>query len=308
MRYFILAGALSLFSSAFVTSCGVGGGSCSDCDSMRVILYEYMQRDSMKSDLLRSYDEHLTSFGNIQDSIEAYEHQVDSLVQVIKRSGNTSGAQNSELQKYVQKIRNLISQNQQLAEELQNSGYKNASMDKLVSLLFANVEAKQAELRNTQQEISELRSKVTGLQTQVDDLTMQNTALSSEVTALNTEASKISGSVKVLQPKERKAKKIQQLDIFYNLNENPKAQAGTKTVYFRIVDSNGKLLDPSGDFDYQGSMIAYTLKADVSYSGKAMRDKVTWMRSQSALEPGSYTVDFFIDDHKGTSDSFTLDK
>lgn len=292
---------------ASITSCSTND-CCNDCDSMRVVLDEYVQRDSMKSQLLRSYDEHLSSFGNIQDSIDICRKSIDSLKTVITGRGKATGAQNAELQKYIAMMKGLIDKNLELAEELKSKGYKNASMDKLIQLLFANVEAKQAELKETQREISMLKSQVKGLETKVENLSSANEALTSEVAALNTKAAKVTGSVKVIQPKERKAKKIKSLDFVFSLNENDKAAKGTITVYFRVVDNTGKVLEPSGEFMYEGKSIAYTAKSSVDYKGENVRNKITWQITSSVLSAGTYTVDFFIDDHKGISDSFTLDK
>jgi len=292
-----------------VSSCGnAGSDCCADCDSMRVVLDEYIARDSMKSALLTSYDNHLSQFGNIQDSIDMYNRAIDSLKIVIKNKGRASGSDNAELQRYMAQIRGLIAQNQELAEQLQQQGLKNASMDKLIKLMYSSVEAKQNELAETQRNIETLKKEVKGLENKVENLATENETLSKAVVELNDVAARIPGACKVIQPKERKARKIQKLEISYILDANMKATPGSVPVYFRILDPMGKVLDPQGEFSFEGRSIAYTLKSFVDYKGKSVRNRIEWNKSHVVLEPGSYTVDFFIDTYKGTSDSFTLEK
>ncbi len=292
-----------------LAACGGQGDSCcAECDSMRVVLAEYVQRDSVKSALLTSYDNHLSKFGNIQDSIEMYNKAIDSLKVVIKSRGRASGSDNAELQKYMNQIRSLIAQNQELAEQLQQQGLKNASMDKLIKLMYSSVEAKQAELAETQRNINSLKKEVQGLENKVETLSTENETLSRKVEVLNDVAARIPGACKVVQPRERKAKKIQTLEISYTLEANMKSTPGTVPVYFRILDPLGKVLDPHGEFVFEGRSIAYTLKSFVDYKGKSVRQLIEWNKSHVVLEPGTYTVDFFIDNYKGTSDSFTLEK
>ena len=163
-------------------------------------------------------------------------------------------------------IRRLISQNEDLANELENSGYKSASMSNLVKIMFASVEDKQARLKQTEKELSDLKTKVKGLESKVNDLTQENSTLTSTVTDLSDKVSRISGSIKVIQPKERKAKKIQALNIVCNLKANPDAKKGVVNIYFRIVDEQGNLLkNPLGDFMFEGKEIAYSVKTTVDY-------------------------------------------
>ena len=290
-------------------SCASDNSQVSEVDSLRAILDEYIQRDSIKSDLLKGYDASISKFGYIQDSIAYYQQAADSLKNVIKKKSRATGEQNKELQEYMKQIRRLISQNEDLANELENSGYKSASMSNLVKIMFASVEDKQARLKQTEKEISDLKTKVRGLESKVNDLTQENTSLSSAVTDLSNKVSQISGSIKVIQPKERRAKKIQALNIVCNLKANPDAKKGVVNIYFRIVDEQGNLLkNPLGDFMFEGKEIAYTVKTTVDYQGEAISKNVTWNKTDQNLEAGKYTVDFFIEDRGEGHDTFVLDK
>ena len=290
-----------------MTSC-TSDSHCERCDSLQQVLDEYQKQDSMSSAMLYGLKAKLDSYGNVEDSIKNYRRSLDSLTTVIKKKGRATGDQNKELQAYMDKIKSLIAQNQEMAEDLKGSGYQSASMDRLIQLIFDNAEMRQQELNATQREIADLKTKVKGLETRIEDLSNENDNLSTEVKDLNYQMSQITGSVKVIQPKERKAKRIEKLDIVYTLNANDKAFSGDVTVYFRIIDPNGKVIEPSGDFTYEGVSIAYTMKDNVEYDRAGVRRQLTWKKTATTLTPGTYTVDFFIDSHKGTSDSFTLDK
>lgn len=308
MRYFgVLAVMVSMAASGVMTSCS-SGDHCDRCDSLQMVLDEYQKQDSMSAAMLYGLNAKLDSYGNVEDSIKAYRRSLDSLTTVIKKKGRATGDQNKEIQDYMDKIRSLIAQNQEMAEALKGSGYQSASMDRLIQLIFDNAEMRQQELNATQREIAELKTKVKGLETQIEDLSTENDNLATEVKDLSYQMSQITGSVKVIQPKERKAKRIEKLDIVYTLNANDKAFSGDVTVYFRIIDPNGKVIEPSGDFSFEGVRIAYTMKDNVEYDRTGVRRQLTWKKTATTLTPGTYTVDFFIDSHKGTSDSFTLDK
>ena len=307
MKYFMLFAFLLLAAAGFVTSCG-SDGKCDRCDSLCNLLDIYRRQDSMSSAMLYGLNAKLDSYGNVEDSIKSYRKSLDSLTNVIKSKGRATGDQSKTLQQYMDKIKTLIAQNQEMAESLKGSGYQNASMDRLIQLIFDNAELRQTELLATQREIANLKTKVKGLETQIVDLTSENDNLSSEVKDLNYQMAQVTGSVKVIQPKERKAKRIEKLDIVYTLNPNEKAFAGDVTVYFRIIDPNGKVLEPAGDFIFEGVSIAYSIKDNVEYDRSGVRRQLTWKKTATTLSPGTYTVDFFIDSHKGTSDTFTLEK
>ncbi len=307
MKYVLFSAIVFMMAVGMITSCS-SDQSCSQCDSLRNLLNLYQKQDSMSSAMLYGLNAKLDSYGNVEDSIKSYRRSLDSLTTVIKSKGRATGTQNKELQAYMDKMKRLISQNQEMAESLKGSGYQNASMDRLIQLLFDNAELRQQELQAKQKEIAELKTKVKGLETKIEDLSSENDNLTTEVKDLNYQMSQITGSVKVIQPKERKAKRINKLDIVYTLNANEKAFAGDVTVYFRIIDPNGKVLEPSGDFLYEGARIAYSLKDNANYDRSMLRRQITWNKTASTLTPGTYTVDFFIDGAKATSDSFTLDK
>ena len=307
MKYVLLSAMVLMIATGVMTSCS-SDKSCSQCDSLRALLDLYQKQDSMTSAMLYGLNAKLDSYGNVADSIKSYRKALDSLTTEIKSKGRATGAQSQELQEYMDKIRDFIAQNQEMAENLKGSGYQSASMDRLIQLLFDNAAMQQQELNATQREIISLKSKVKGLETKIEDLSNENTNLTTEVKDLNYQMSQITGSVKVIQPKERKAKRIEKLDIVYTLNANEKAFAGDVTVYFRIIDPNGKVLEPAGDFMFEGVSIAYTMKDNVEYDRSTVRRQLTWKKTATTLVPGNYTVDFFIGGQKGTSDSFTLDK
>jgi DNA repair ATPase RecN len=308
-KLFYFLPVLPVLYALFFTSCASDAHFESERDSLRAILDEYIQRDSIKSGILKGYDASISKFGYIQDSIAIYQKAADSLKNLIKSNSRATSEQNKELQHYMSQIRNLIAQNEELASDLENSGYKTASMSNLIKIMYASVEDKQARLRQTEKEITELKTKVKGLETKVSSLTQENSDLASAVSDLSGKVARISGSIKVIQPKERKAKKIQNLNIVCNLKANPDAPKGVVNIYFRIVNDKGELLqNPQGDFFYEGQEIAYTVKTTVDYQGDAISKNVTWSKTGQNLEAGKYTVDFYIENRKEGQDTFVLDR
>lgn len=305
----ILAAVLFFMALVHGTSCtGESASRCTDCDTIRMMLDEYIVRDSMKSALLASYDEHLSRFGNIQDSINMYKRAIDSLKLIIRRKGPFKGNESAELQKYISQINDLVAKNKELAQQMEAQGIKNQSMDNLIKLMYTNLEVNQNALAETRNEVEALKVEVKELGRKVEDLKIENVTLTQQVEEATAESKRIRGVVRVVPPKERKAKKIQSLQLSFVLESNMQARQGSIPVYFRILDPTGRVLDPHGEFRYEGSNIAYTLKSFINYTGKSARSQIEWNKSHVVLEPGTYTVDFYIDDYKGISDQFTLEK
>lgn len=306
-RFFVILTAISAVALSMV-SCGQGS-CCQECDSLQLVMEDLMRSDSLKSQMLEDYDSHISQFGNVQDSIAMYQRSVDSLKSVIRAKGSATGDDRQLLQRFMKEIRGLISKNEELARELKDAGYQNASMDKLIKMMFQSIEDKQRQLKQTQQEIAELKVQVQGLQTRVEELSSENATMTTTIESLNTKVSQISGTIKVVQPKERKAKKIQQLTLVYTLKANPDAPKGRVNVYVRIMDSNGSILkNPEGEFMFQGQSIAYTLRHAADYNGESCSGTMVWNKTTQNLEPGSYTVDFYIEGRRDCQDTFVLDK
>ena len=293
-------------------SCGLGEAEEEKmrADSLETLLMQYMDSDNQKSLMLLDYEQSISTFGNFLDSIKIREMEIDSLKSVIKRKGGSS-SDAKIIQELVKQIQGFISQNQEIAQEFQNSGYKNASAQKLVNLMLSSIDAKQKEVANLKTELSSLKIKVKDLEDENAGLVQEIAQTTQEKEEAEQTASKLSlSNIKINLPDVRKAKKVDSVNIKFAINENKYAQPGNVTVYIRISDQSGAILrtSESGMFDYLGSEIAYTAKKTSHFSGKKTPLSLTWHTDGITLTPGQYTVTFFMDDTEVEEASFVLKK
>ena len=305
--YIIIASLLMLNAS-----CGLGEAEEEKmrADSLETLLMQYMDSDNQKSLMLLDYEQSISTFGNFLDSIKIREMEIDSLKSVIKRKGGSS-SDAKIIQELVKQIQGFISQNQEIAQEFQNSGYKNASAQKLVNLMLSSIDAKQKEVANLKTELSSLKIKVKDLEDENAGLVQEIAQTTQEKEEAEQTASKLSlSNIKINLPDVRKAKKVDSVNIKFAINENKYAQPGNVTVYIRISDQSGAILrtSESGMFDYLGSEIAYTAKKTSHFSGKKTPLSLTWHTDGITLTPGQYTVTFFMDDTEVEEASFVLKK
>ncbi|MCQ2974435.1 MAG: hypothetical protein MJ211_06440 [Bacteroidales bacterium] len=302
---------LSIFSTIMFSCNMINGGSQYEIDSLQTLLDEYILRDSIKSAMIENYDNSISKFGNIQDSIKARELAIDSLRSVIKYKGYTTKDQSAQLNKLINQIRSFISQNQEIATKFQNSGYKSASAQQLVNMMLNTIEAKQKELVQLQEQVNQLSQKVSNLQEQNAELTNTISQKNEELTQIQNDASKLTlSNVKVTLPDVKKAKKINSIQFDYSINENKYAKEKSVTIYIRVYDENGNVLNnsESGLFNYQGNSIAYTTKSKVSYNGQKVSETVIWNTDGVILTPGKYLVSFFVNGAEIDQTYFILKK
>ena len=117
-------------------------------------------------------------------------------------------------------------------------------------------------------------------------------------------------AINIVLPDVRKAKKIETVDMKFNINENKYSQPQDVTVYVRITDKDGNVLrnNESGMFDYGGKSIAYTVKKNTFFSGNKTAMDITWHTNGITLTPGLYTVTFFMDGKEADQTTFLLKK
>lgn len=300
-------------------SCGIIGGDAeSRADSLETLLRQYQEENSRQSEMLKLYDNSIARFGNFEDSIRLREMAIDSLKSVIKSHGSATPEQNKELDRLVAQIKSYIAKNSNIAKDFKNAGYKTASAQQLLNMMFSAIDAKQKEVVALQQEISGLHQQVTNLRTENETLQSQNTELANEVAQTAKEKQEVTqdaakltlSAINIVLPDVRKAKKIETVDMKFNINENKYSQPQDVTVYVRITDKDGNVLrnNESGMFDYGGKSIAYTVKKNTFFSGNKTAMDITWHTNGITLTPGLYTVTFFMDGKEADQTTFLLKK
>ena len=106
-----------------------------------------------------------------------------------------------------------------------------------------------------------------------------------------------------------KAGKTERISITYTIDENPLAEIGQHTIYFRIVNPEGFVLADAGQSvrkfkSEKGDDIAYSRSVTVNYDGSKLTKSITW--DQDAFNPGTYKVEVYIDGYFAGTEKLSL--
>ena len=90
-------------------------------------------------------------------------------------------------------------------------------------------------------------------------------------------------------------KRITNIELCFQVLRNITAERGYKTIYIRIADANGEVLNTDGKtFEFEGKELIYSAKKEIEYNGEdtpvCMYYKVT-----NPLQTGSYSIAIFAD-------------
>lgn len=93
-----------------------------------------------------------------------------------------------------------------------------------------------------------------------------------------------------------RASKIQTISICFDVVENKVAEAGPKTIYVKMTDPNGNVLNVANKIQeltiQKDSVIQYTVELAFDYANERLNHCQLWTRG-NVLSRGVYTFDFF---------------
>lgn len=133
---------------------------------------------------------------------------------------------------------------------------------------------------------------------QVSTLKEEKEALTEKVTI----ASKLNASNIVIEKNNkrgktaRRIKDLTQLVFHFNIDRNPSAESGVKTVYLRIMKPDNSVLTKSSGntFAFENTRLTYSIKREIEYGGDAVPVTMYWNVEEFLFE-GKYQIDIFID-------------
>ena len=265
-----------------------------------VALKEQAELDMAQRELQNDYDElnnQFAIFENsrqlvIDDSVklaltEKYETarlQIEKLNQELKNQKNKSAAEIKKLRDEISTLRALL---RHYVEEINRLNQENMA------------------LRN---ENAEIKDKNQQLNERVAETTRRNEVLNERMTLA--EKLNVTGvSLMALNKKGKQEKKVQkakQLRVSFTIPQNNSTPVGEKTIYLRLVSPSGQLLGNGGSFPFEGTTLQATAKKVVEYAGEEIGGVTIYWDVDTALSPGSYTVELFADNYRLASRSFEL--
>ncbi len=223
---------------------------------------------------------------------------------------------------------------------------ENAEMDSLLEEAYAKIDAQKKKINYLigenqdyqilQQRMAEMRETVAIYEKEIQRLKAENDLLKAENTELlvkvdqtTNENKNLKGKVDVASKlkvssmnlkglsvtnggKEKptdKAGKTERISISYTIEENPLAETGQHTIYFRIVNPEGFVLADAGQSvrkfkSEKGDDIAYSRSVTVNYDGTKLTKTITW--DQDAFNPGTYKVEVYIDGYFAGTEKLSL--
>lgn len=175
---------------------------------------------------------------------------------------------------------------------------------------IAQVDSLGKENAGLKAENAEIRTANESLHTQVQEVAQKNEALNQRMTLA--EKLNVTGvSLQALNSKGRNEKnvtKARQLKVTFTIPQNNSTPVGPKTIYLRLTGPEGSLLGNAGSFSFEGTHVACSAKKTVEYAGDEISGITMYWDVNTTLNPGDYTVELFADNYRLTSRRFTLKK
>ena len=95
------------------------------------------------------------------------------------------------------------------------------------------------------------------------------------------------------------------LKVRFVLSRNATATNGMRSIYIRVINPVGEVINGGGTCPMEGSQVAYTAKQDVEYTGQ---EKLMEMYvPKTSLIEGKYTVQVIADGHEIGSRSVEME-
>lgn len=231
---------------------------------------QMMLDDSVKAALTQKY--------------ETARLQIEKLNQELKNQKHKSAAEIKKLKDEISTLRNLL---RHYVEEINRLNQENQAL-----------RSENAEIKDQNQQLT----------SRVQETTRRNEVLSERMTL----AEKLNVTGLTLTPlnkkgkQEKKVQKARQMKVTFTIPQNNSTPVGEKTIYLRIVSPSGQLLGNGGSFSFEGTTLQATAKKVVEYAGEEIGGVTIYWDVDTALSPGSYTVELFADNYRLVSRSFEL--
>ena len=160
-------------------------------------------------------------------------------------------------------------------------------------------------------ENNRVRSELAESNQQNMQLTSNNMTLSEKV-AIASQLNAASINVIMLDKKGKeqtknphKIDKKGTLKVRFVLSRNATASNGMRTIYIRVINPSGEVINGGGTCSMEGAQVAYTAKQDVEYTGQ---EKLMEMFvPKTSLIEGRYTIQVIADGHEIGSRSVEME-
>ncbi len=265
-----------------------------------VSLKEQAELDMAQKELQKDYDELNSEFSIFENSrqnlvddsvklalTQKYETarlQIEKLTSELKNQKNKSAKEIRKLKDEINTLRALL---RHYVEEINRLNQENQAL----RTENAEVKSRNQELNSRVQETTRRNEQLSERMTLAEKLNVTGVTLS----ALNRKGKN-----------EKKVSKAAQLKVTFTIPQNNSTPVGEKTIWLRIVSPSGQVLGNAGSFKFEGASVPATAKKVVEYAGEEIGGVTIYWDVDTALSPGSYTVELFTDNYRLVRRSFEL--
>ncbi|MFM7023467.1 MAG: hypothetical protein ACKOXB_10875 [Flavobacteriales bacterium] len=216
--------------------------------------------------LSKEKDEYLLQNKKLNSSINQLQREISS---VKENPGNTSG------------ISGLSNKIKGLEKQKNESDAKALNYQKENGKLLSEI----AQIKKTN---SRLNEEIVSLKKKLE------VASELRVTAINIECFKVK---KEKSKATEKARKINRINVSFDIFENLVADPGTKTVYVLLFNEKGQLIDTKGGNFYNKRSAkneAFTARKEIKFANAEMKESVSFDFNEK-LSKGKYRVEIYTD-------------
>lgn len=191
---------------------------------------------------------------------------------------NINDQQIEHVKDLIHRLKNRITVIKDESNELR---LQNELLKRENELLNSKVEAKTSEVKVLKENNNDLNQKV---------------STASSIKVSNISVNGVEKNRKGLYENETRAKRVDELQIRFNIADNVLAPAGKKEVFVRIVDPQGNLIADSSNLFYAqgGTKLQYTFKETISFTNKGEEYEFYWSDTNK-FKKGAYTVLLYAD-------------
>lgn len=192
---------------------------------------------------------------------------------------NINDQQIEHVKDLIQRMKNRITV---IKEESNDLRLQNELLKRENELLNSKVEEKNTEVKALKEDNIDLNQKV---------------STASSVKVSNIAVNGVEKNRRGLYENETRAKRVDELQIRFNIADNVLAPTGKKEVYIRIIDPQGNLIADSSNLFYAqgGTKLQYTFKETISFTNKGEEYEFYW-KDNNKFKKGAYTVLLYADE------------
>lgn len=238
-----------------------------------------LEKEEMSNDYLsyaRQYDElqEIITNDSLRILLDREKMRVQRLLEELKAVKKSDAAEIMRLRKELETVREVM---RNYVMQIDSLGRLNKQLGD--------------ENRKLKRKNEEVVSRVTTLTEEKEALT-EKVTIASKLNASGIEIEKNNKRGKTA----RRIKDLTQLVFHFNIDRNPSAESGVKTVYLRIMKPDNSVLTKNSNntFPYENTRLTYSIRRDIEYGGDAVPVTMYWNVEEFLFE-GKYQVDIFVD-------------